>query len=373
MDPFRNIFAFISKDDTKEELEVENFLKDKNTEKKKPGLPKSNKTCFLCEEGEIHDECTNIKKVKTKGKQTDGKYVCDKCEYTSDMRKNMRIHTEAVHLKIKHFRCSVCFYEKYRKHEIEFHMKSKHKDRQYRVLIIGCPLCERKVTHVICVKQLKKNNHQNGKTDRNIEKKKLSLPKNNKICFLYEEGEVHDECTNIKKVKTKGEYGCDKCEYSSDTKVLLRSHIELVHLFKVKNFKCSACSYRSYTRQRLQVHVKRIHKDNTCRIIKIGCSLCETNQSHNICERKYVKKYVKKTNGKYFCDKCDYTSGHGSHVKTHREAVHLKIKHFKCSVCFYEANRKHEIDYHMKIKHKDQPCRVLIIGCTFCVRWQNRR
>ena len=380
MDPFRNIFAFIGKDDTKEEEEVENFFKDKNTEKKEPGLPKSNKTCFLCEEGEIHDGCTNIKKVKTKGKKADGKYVCDKCEYTSDKRICMKSHKEAVHLKIKHFRCSVCFYEKYRKHEIEFHMKSKHKDRLCRVLIIGCPLCERKVTHGICVKQPQKNNHQNGKT----EKKKPSLPKNNKTCFLCEEGEVHDECTNIKKVKTKGkkadgEYGCDKCEYSSDTKILLRSHIKLVHLFKVKTFKCSACSYRSYTRQRLQVHVKRIHKDNTCRIMKIGCSLCETNQSHKICERNYENydrkrkikdrpTRVKKTNGKYSCDKCDYTSDQSGHMKTHKEAVHLKIKHFKCSVCFYEANRKYEIDSHMKLKHKDQHCRVLIIGCTLCER-----
>ena len=116
----------------------------------------------------------------------------------------MKSHKEAVHLKNKRFRCSVCFYKNYRKHEIEVHMKSKHKDRQCRVLIIGCPLCERKETHGICVKQPQKNNHQNGKTDRNIEKKKLSLPKNNKTCFLYEEGEVHDKCTNIKKVKTKG-------------------------------------------------------------------------------------------------------------------------------------------------------------------------
>ena len=458
MDPFRNIFAFISNDDTKEEEEVENFLKDKKTEKKKPGLPKSNKTCFLCEEGEIHDECTNIKKVKTKGKKADGKYVCDKCEYTSDNRICLKSHKEAIHLKIKHFRCSVCFYEKYRKNEIESHMKSKHKGKQCRVLIIGCPICERKETHGICVKQPQKNNHQNGKTDGKYVCDKCEytsdMRKNMRIhaealhlkikhfrcsvcfyekyrkhemeshmkskhkdkqcrvliigCPICERNETHEICVkqppknNHQNRKTDGEYGCDKCEYSCDKKMILRSHIKLVHL-KVKKYKCSACSYSSYTRQRLQVHVKRIHKDNTCRIIKVGCSLCETNHSHKFCERKYEfydrkrKTHVRiKKNGRgpkdkcrikpkstkkdainneeapalkstlLFCEDCGDSFDNIEQLKDHESNSHSDITRFSCNLCDYMGYFKVLLVKHQNDMHEGLASRVIKIGCEKC-------
>ena len=88
MDPFTDIFAFISNNDTS----GINFFKDGNMETKKQSLPKNNKSCFFCEVGEVHDECTHIKKGKKKVKDTDGEYACDNCEYTGDKKQLLTFH-----------------------------------------------------------------------------------------------------------------------------------------------------------------------------------------------------------------------------------------------------------------------------------------
>ena len=52
-------------------------------------LTKNEKRCKLCEEGEVHEECTIVQK-------TDEKYVCDKCDYTSDKIMNVKLHNKTV-------------------------------------------------------------------------------------------------------------------------------------------------------------------------------------------------------------------------------------------------------------------------------------
>ena len=83
------------------------------------------------------------------------------------------------------------------------------------------------------------------------------------------------------------------------------------------------------------------------------CSLCETNQIHKICEGK-----AQKPDGKYSCDKCDFTTNNQNYIKHHNEAVHLKTKNFRCSACVFVKFKKEEIRRHIKLKHKNETCRA---------------
>ena len=217
--------------------------------------------------------------------------------------------------------------------------------------------------------------------DKDCEKKKVKgeqKPKRKRKklsqtgCKLCEEGELHEECEKVEKrrtrgKKTDGEYKCDKCEYTCDKDKLLRFHIEAVHL-QVKNFKCSLCSHSTYFKQATEKHLNNMHKEGNCRAIKIGCSLCETDQIHKICEGK-----AQKPDGKYSCDKCDFTTNHQISLKNHNEAVHLKTKNFRCSACVFVKFKKEEIRRHIKLKHKNETCRIIKIGCSPCETNQNHQ
>ena len=257
--------------------------------------------CKLCEEGKVHEKCTTVQKSIRKGHKNDRKYVCDKCEFTSNKKILLRLHIEAEHLKIKCYRCSMCDYEAYDRQTLKTHVKREHKDGISRIIKIGCNLCE--------------------------------------------EGKVHEKCTNIYSniqiFKTrgntkKGKYSCDKCDYTSDQTYLLRLHIEAVHL-KIKCYRCSVCDYASYYKQILKIHVKSKHENEICRIIKIGCKLCEEGEVHEKCPiaRKFIRK-GHTNSGKYVCDKCEYKNDKKILLRFHIEAVHFKIKCYRCSVCDYE-------------------------------------
>ena len=74
--------------------------------------------CKFCEEGEVHEKCIVAGKIL--GRKTDGKYACNKCEYTVDRKGLLRIHNEYKHLKIKRYKCSNCLHETYDKKVYKF-------------------------------------------------------------------------------------------------------------------------------------------------------------------------------------------------------------------------------------------------------------
>ena len=210
-----------------------------------------------------------------------------------------------------------------------------------------------------------------------IEKKKGGQKPRRKllkiICQLCEEGEVHEQCQQkrtSKAWKTDGEYACDKCKYTGDKPQHLRYHIEGIHS-KIKNFRCSLCSHETYNKLTLQLHVKRQHKNKPSRIIKIGCPLCETNQSHEYCEKKREAEGMK--GRKYLCDKCEYTFDKKQFLQLHVEAVHLKIKNFRCSLCSFETYKKRELQLHVNLQHKNKTFRIIKIGCLPCETNQSHK
>ena len=136
MDPLGDLFSFINTNVLKEEERVNKFLKDnsKNFETKKR---KIKKRCKLCEVGEIHEECMTVDNLKTRGKTTDGEYVCDKCEYTSDKKKNLGYHEKAVHLKLKRYKCSACLHLSHTRGTLQIHVKSKQKHETCIIITIA--------------------------------------------------------------------------------------------------------------------------------------------------------------------------------------------------------------------------------------------
>ena len=228
-----------------------------------------------------------------------------------------------MHLKLKLYKCSACSHTSYLRKALQIHVKSKHKDGTCRIIKIGCSPCENNLAHEFCERS-KKHKPQNGK------------------------------------------FHCTDCDFTSNLENL-NFHNEAVHM-KIKRYKCSACLHASYSRQALQSHVKSKHKDETCRIIKIGCSPCETNLVHEFCERKRKsKKYKNKNyNGKFKCSECDFTSNQEKSLTCHNEAIHMNIKRFYCKSCRYTTYYQHNMKSHIDKYHKSASNQFGSIGCDSC-------
>ena len=338
MDPFTDIFAFISNNDTNDI----NFFKDGIMESKKQSLPKNNKSCFFCEVGEVHNECTHVKKGKKKVKDTDGEYACDKCDYTCDTKQLLRNHIEAVHLKVKNYKCSSCSWVcSYNKQTLKNHIKRRHKEDSSRMITIGCSLCENNQSH--------------------------------KFCGIH----------GRKPKKTERNYSCQKCEYTSEKNEHMKMHIEAVHL-KIKRYRCSVCDFAAYRRQEIELHMKPKHKHQICRVFIIGCPLCERKEKHEICVKQpKTQKADSKTHvdikrrwrgilrseGINKCTEknCDFASDNKESLRGHVESIHNGILKYKCNICDYKSYHKFSIANHQKISsHSDKKNKVLRIGCTLC-------
>ena len=231
MDPFEDLFSFIHNNDLNEGQQIHNI------ETRRPSLSKNN------EKGDT---------------KTSGKYVCDKCEYTTDKRWNMNLHNDSVHLKITRYKCSVCDYARYQRPEITAHIKSKHRNEQCRPLTIGCRLCERKEKHECCVKQ------QN------------TFGKNKTVVKL------------IKSHNQNGKLKCKECEYTSNQEQAITRHNEAVHM-DIKKYFCRSCKYQSYYKKNMKAHTVNNHKSALNKFGKIGCESCENTdnlEGCNICDLK---------------------------------------------------------------------------------------
>ena len=266
--------------------------------------------CNMCQTEEIHDACktviSDVKKRKTRGNQTDGKYVCDKCEYTCNNNQSMRLHNDAVHLKIKKFKCSSCSFESCYKPAMQNHLKRKHKDENCKVIKM-----ERK-----------------------------------------------------QQTKARGKYKCTECEFNSDFSTHLTMHKEAVHM-KLKQFYCKICEFKSYFKHNTRSHMVNNHKNSISNFGKIGCEGCKASINFNDCFKCCKQKKKKNNFGKHKCPNCDYRSDFITNMKAHKNQKHLEIKRFYCKHCPFKSYYARFMRYHLKSKHSDES-EVTRIGCKDC-------
>ena len=67
------------------------------------------------------------------------------------------------------------------------------------------------------------------------------------------------------------------------------------------------------------------------------------------------------------CIDCSYSTNNKSSLKTHREAVHLKIKH-KCKKCDFQASLKVSVNDHVKRVHLQE--KFYCDFCDFSTSWK---
>ena len=158
-------------------------------------------------------------------------YNCKQCDYKTISINHLKCHVNAVHLKLRPFKCEKCPSEFSQKSSLRKHFRNYHGENAGK--IHQCKECH----------------------------KVLSTP--DKVRRHHRE--VHE--MKDKKVE------CDMCDYKCTQKGYLKKHKEVVH-FKTKKAKCEIC-YKEFTQKyQLQRHMKVMHTDIEDTDKPFACDQC---------------------------------------------------------------------------------------------------
>ena len=155
-------------------------------------------------------EIKNI--VKEMVDKTTGMFICDRCDYKTDVIRNGYTHLHRVHGN-REYKCEKCDHKSKHKSHIKTHMETQHSGLRY-----DCDECEFQTAHKKDVKRHKLRKHNGG-------------------------------------IKP---FNCDLCTYRAVTANCLHDHKFRRH--NVSMVTCVFCSYNSLTMRGLNIHIKNKHK-----------------------------------------------------------------------------------------------------------------
>lgn len=154
---------------------------------------------------------------------------------------------------------------------------------------------------------------------------------------------------------------CDICEYRTNQRYRIRSHLERCHMEKPKQppatpFICDICGSKISTAPSLKIH-KRIHAG-----IKPFPCLIES------CDRRFsttgpLTIHMRRHLGQkpYKCDKCSATFYCRYNLTSHNRNIHSDIRPFACDQCDRTFKNKYNLKMHQLI-HSDK----LNFQCDIC-------
>ena len=150
--------------------------------------------CLLC-------EWTGLKKTLKGHKRwshrlSEDEYQCGTCKKKFKRPSYLARHNSNIHLQIKH-PCDKCDYKATRAHTLRTHKKSIHEGKR-----VPCTQCEHKAFDIGSLSTHMKSVHLGDKS-----------------------------------------HTCDKCDFKTSTKTVLKRHVVRRHTLLEKSLKCTECSF----------------------------------------------------------------------------------------------------------------------------------
>ena len=177
---------------------------------------------------------------------------------------------------------------------------------------------------------------------------------------------------------------CQICSKYFKQKHHLREHIRAVHE-KQKPFKCSYCpnTFTSNNSRRVhelihsgefpfvckwcqkgfrRSHLLKIHVERHTAIPELLCPICKRSQSTKEELTNHLKMHDEKRSQ---CPSCGKLFKSISHLKDHQNAVHLKLRPFKCEFCNMSFGDRKTRRVHEKSHTEERPIACIVCGRGF--------
>ena len=171
---------------------------------------------------------------------------------------------------------------------------------------------------------------------------------------------------------------CPDCEFETEDKKALKTHIEFAH--DGVNYHCHFCNFKTTVANELDLHISKDHKEIDTSLdskLKHQCALCgkvlrsaDTLRRHEKhfhyerkekvlcehCDRTFfpicLKRHIASnhSNIKYPCEICGKQFGIQQNLKSHVMKMH-EGQRFECDQCDYKSGDKAGLQVHISAKH----------------------
>lgn len=245
------------------------------------------------------------RKQNDKERNANKKFSCKRCPNTYTTLGSLVRHIKGQHDNIKEHACQLCGYASSRRHDLKYHMDTKHKMGEKRFKCEKCPYA--------CY-------------DRSSLNKHIEV--------------VHDQ---VRK------HVCEECGSAFGQRAQLTEHIKRIHnnILPEKNFICDECGHAATRRTHLESHKKMHSKEEK----KFKCAKCPYASHFNHMLKKHIRIIHDKIR-KYVCEDCGYAASSNGNLKKHLKAIHQQIRNHVCGQCGYAASEISNLKSHIERVHK---------------------
>jgi KRAB domain-containing zinc finger protein len=246
---------------------------------------------------------------------------------------NLKLHVQAIHLKVKGKMCPLCDYSATLDKTLQNHINTIHKKEKR----FQCPLCDvqayDKTQALVHIDKVHKGSAAKGREP---------------IALWRVDGSL----TYESHVESK-EYNCtyEGCHHKAADERGLRVHCSKVH-FKIKDKLCPHCDYKTDKQNYLDKHIKNLHDG-----AELGFVCPVANCEKRLFSQQNVQFHIKAVHDRVKdkkCPKCDFCTSWEKTLKHHVTKIHQCEKLFQCLLCDFQSSKKSHVRTHMKKVHKDK-------------------
>ena len=159
-------------------------------------------------------------------------------------------------------------------------------------------------------------------------------------------------------------FKCDKCDYSDFSEVKVRFHKKAIH--KGEIYQCEQCSYTTIYPNSLKTHQAAQHPTEEDRH---ACPACDyvTTSAINLKNHKESAH----SNITYTCDQCGKNFRSKQTLHGHVKTVHSASAEYVCDMCDYSTNHRMSFKNHVQVKHEGKPLECKDPNCSFTANNQS--
>lgn len=328
------------------------------------------------------------------------KYSCQYCQFVSPFRHNLDRHVQSHHGHHKPFRCKLCPFKSAYVSRLKSHLHKAHTGEQHTYKCLSCPFTSMTISQlkehslrdhgeVLTLPKLRAANQAAHATLR--PPRPASNPEQTPIApddpSYLEPVDVrqqlsHYQLASRSQMSSSSTPGgstvadsrpeniltCEFCEFSSGYMQSLRRHYRDRHGGK-KLFKCKDCSFFTCYKNTFTMHVEAGHYNNMPEDLAkdLRCPLClyHTKRKSNMIDHIVLhreervaplevsrSKLSRHLQGLVFrCHKCTFTCSSDQALQLHLQK-HAEIKPYQCQLCYYDTNRRIQLEDHLRLEHK---------------------